>query len=334
MRRSIPRSVLEQMKTRVDERAETPDGEADRQAARGAGGAWKAGAMAQVEGDLAEARAATVADILSGARELSLDPSHIDDPLGSDRRPDWEATDSFAALTDSIARNGQDVPVQVWPADPAWRPDPRAPADPGEARFHLLSGRRRRAACAALGRPVRAVIVPPPAGASEAEHRFAMLFHRFRENEAREDLAPFERLVSIGEIYEALAAAEAGAPTAVAFAARIGVHESIVSRARAVWRHRDAILARAPRPHALTFKALQSLLAEIEGRAPKDGAAPPAGRARAVSATLEQGGRVLKGSARANTLTIRADGLDLDEKALETVLKKIAAALPPARRKG
>ena len=331
MKRSIPRSVLEQMKARVDEREEAP--EDDQRVARGAGGAWKAGAIAQVEGDLAQARAATVADILSGARELALDPAAIDDPLGSDRRPDWEATDSFLALKDSIERNGQDVPVQVWPADPAWRPDPRAPTDPGEARFHLLSGRRRRADCAALGRPVRAVIVAPPAGVSEAQSRFSMLFHRFRENEAREDLAPFERLVSIGEIYEALAAAEEGAPTAVAFATRIGVHESIVSRARAVWRHRDTILAREARPYELTFKALQALLAEIEGRAPKPAPAPP-GSARPVSVTLDHGGRTFRARISKDTLTIRADALDLDEKALETVLKKIASALPATCKKG
>jgi len=331
MKRSIPRSVLEQMKARVDERDAAPE-ETDARP-RGAGGAWKAGAIAQVEGDLSTARAEAVAAILSGARELALDPARIDDPLGSDRRPDWDATESFVALKDSIERNGQDVPVQLWPADPAWRPDPRDPLDTGEARFHLLSGRRRRAACAALGRPVRAVIVAPPAGVSEAESRFAMLFHRFRENEAREDLAPFERLVSIGEIYEALAVAEEGAPTAVAFAARIGVHESIVSRARAVWRHRDAILVREAKPYDLTFKALQTLLAEIEGRAPKP-APSPVKPVRAVSATLEHGGRVLKGRVSKNTITIRTDALDLDEKALEAVLKKIASALPPTRKKG
>jgi len=328
MKRAIPRSVLEQMKaTREDRDREAPpegQGEPDTLAARGTGGAWKAGAMAQVEGDLAEARRAVVEAILSGTRELSLDPGHIDDPLGSDRRPDWESVDSFAALKASIDRNGQDVPVQVWPANPAWRPDPRAPLDPGEARFHLLSGRRRRAACAALGLPVRAVIVAPPEGVSKAESRFAMLFHRFRENEASEDLSPFERLVSIGEIYEALASAEAKPPTAVAFAARIGVHESIVSRARAVWRHRDAIRARTKTPYSLTFKALQTLLAEIEGRGEKPKANPP----RPVSATVEQGGHRLTAKADRGTITVKTDALDLDQATLEAVLKKIASALP------
>lgn len=325
MKRAIPRSVLEQMNAR---RRETEDENADTlPRTGGSGGAWKAGAMAQVEGDLVQAREAQVAAILAGDRALSLDPEMIDDPLGSDRRPDWQETDGFHALKDSIEANGQDVPVQVWPADPDWRPDPRAPTETGNARFHLLSGRRRRAACVALGRPVRAVIVPPPAGASDADSRFAMLFHRFRENEAREDLSPFERLVSIGEIYEALTMAEEGAPTAVAFAKRIGVHESIVSRARAVWRHRDAIRARETDPYALTFKALQALLAEIEGRVPK---APTKEKAkpRPVSATLERGGRTLSAKASRGTITVRTDGLDIDAATLEMVLKKIALALP------
>jgi len=326
MKRAIPRSVLEQMKTSREARDEQDGGIPA--SARGAGGAWKAGAMAQVEGDLEAARMAQVAAVLSGARELSLDPDQIDDPLGSDRRPDWEDTDSFASLKDSIEQNGQDVPVQVWPADPSWSPDPRDPLDAQGARFHLLSGRRRRAACAALGRSVRAVIVAAPGDMSEAESRFAMLFHRFRENEAREDLSPFERLVSIGEIYDALTVAEEGAPTAVAFAARIGVHESIVSRARAVWRHRETILTRTTAPYDLTFKALQELLAEIEGRTKGKPAPAKSTRSRPVSATLEQGGRTLSAKADRGTITIRTDALDLDEAALEAVLKKIASALP------
>ena len=342
MKRAIPRSVLEQMKAsrqnRDDESRDDESRDAEERApseprgtpARGTGGAWKAGAMAQVEGDLAVLKDAQVQAVLSGARELSLDPALIDDPLGSDRRPDWADTAGFVALKDSIARNGQDVPVQVWPADPAWAPDPRDPLEAGEARFHLLSGRRRRAACAALGLPVRAVLVPPPAGLSEAQSRFAMLFHRFRENEAREDLSPFERLVSIGEIYEALTTAEEGAPTAVAFAARIGVHESIVSRARAVWRHRDAILARESAPYDLTFKALQGVLAEIEGRISKAPAKKP--DSRPVSAKVEQGGRVLSAKADKGTITVKTDALDLDQAMLEAILKKIAVALPKARK--
>lgn len=325
MKRAIPRSLLagmaESRNARDADRTEEEDSRAG-----GQGGAWKAGAVAQVEGDLAAAREAVVADILAGRRELSLDPAQIEDPMGSDRHEGWAGTASFEALRDSIAANGQDVPVQVWPADPDWSPDPREPFDMAGVRFIVLSGRRRRAACAALELPIRAVIVPRGAGGSEAKRRFDMLFHRFRENEAREDLSPFERLVSIGEIYEALATAEEGAPTAVAFAGRIGVHESIVSRARAVWRHREEIARRTAEPWTLTFKALQTLLSEIEGGKPK---AKPARKPPTVSARVEQGGRVVTATLDdKGRLTISAPGVALDKDSLGKALAKIAAALP------
>ncbi len=331
MKRVISRSVLEQMKAK---RAEAEPGEPAPEEGQGTresipggfGGAWKAGAMAQVEGDLAEMRDGIVAAVLSGKRELSLDPAQIDDPLGSDRRPDWHDTEAFTSLMDSIGANGQDVPVQVWPADPAWQPDPRDPLNATGARFHLLSGRRRRAACAALGLPVRAVIMPPPEGASAAENRFAMLFHRFRENEAREDLSPFERLLSIGEIYEALAETEKTPPTAVAFAARIGVHESIVSRARAVLRHRDAILNAFKTPYDLSFRALQDALAEIEGKGKKPAKKPA--RAKSLKAEISQGGRTLKATMTDKTVTIRLSHGDADADDLQKALAKFAAALP------
>jgi ParB family chromosome partitioning protein len=342
MKRAIPRSVLEQMKAkRADPESENTQPEAGQGSAHresipgGFGGAWKAGAMAQVEGDLTDLRGDMVAAVMAGKRELSLDPALIDDPLGSDRRPDWQDSGAFTALKESIAANGQDVPVQVWPADPAWRPDPRDPLDTGAQRFHLLSGRRRRAACADLGMPLRAVIVPPPEGASEAENRFAMLFHRFRENEAREDLSPFERLLSVGEIYEALAQSEATPLTAVAFAARIGVHESIVSRARAVLRHREAILNTFKTPYDLSFRALQDALSDIEGQGKKPSAKKKP-KAKPYKAEISQGGRTLKAVMSDKTVTIRLSHADADADDLQKALAKFAAALPNrnARKKG
>ena len=343
MKRAIPRSVLEQMKAKRAEPGEdAPEGQGDAREGSvpresipgGFGGAWKAGAMAQVESDLTEMRDGIVAAVISGKRELSLDPAQIKDPLGSDRRPDWEDTEAFIALKDSIDANGQDVPVQVWPADPSWRPDPRDPLDAQGVGFHLLSGRRRRTACAALGLPVRAVIMPPPEGATEAENRFAMLFHRFRENEAREDLSPFERMLSIGEIYEALSATEKTPPTAVAFAARIGVHESIVSRARAVLRHKDTILNTFKTPYDLSFRALQDALAKIDEPAKKPAKKKP--KAKTLKAEVSQGGRTLKATMTDKTVTIRLSHTDADEGDLKKALAKFAAALPNrnAKKKG
>ncbi len=336
MKRSIPRSVLEQMQAkRREPEPEEEGGEASTPGRMG--GAWKAGAMAQVEGDLTQLRGDMVAAVLSGQRELSLATDQIDDPLGSDRRPDWEGTEAFTALKDSIAANGQDVPVQVWPADPSWQPDPRDPLDASGQRFNLLSGRRRSAACSALGKPVRAVIMPPPAGASEAENRFAMMFHRFRENEAREDLSPFERLISIGEIYEALTDVEDSPPTAVAFATRIGVHESLVSRARAVLRNKDAILNMFKTPYDMSFRALQDALAQIEGQGGKPAKKKPAkSKAKTGKAEISQGGRTLKATLKDKTVTIRLSHVDADEADLKKALAKFASALPNrnAKKKG
>jgi len=331
MKRAIPRSVLEQMNAAKDTREEG----GDTPSPGGVGGAWKAGVVAQVESDLGHLREDIAKAVLSGKREISLDPAQIDDPIGTDRRTGWIETESFDQLTESIERNGQDVPVQVWPADPNWRPDPRAPVDASGVRFHLLSGRRRHAACARLGRPVRAVIKPSPEGTSEEGQRFEMLFHRFRENDAREDLSPFERLVSIGEIYEALAAAEEGAPTAVAFAKRIGVHESIVSRARAVWRHRETLLNTFKTPWDMSFKALQGALADIETRNPKSKAKPKLARKpKVLRAKLERGGRKLSATLDSGKLTIEVPGVDIDVAALEKVLGTLGKALPKKSAKG
>ena len=57
------------------------------------------------------------------------------------------------------------------------------------------------------GVPLRAILAPPDARNAE-NSKFEMLFLRFRENEERENLSPFERLVSIGEMYETLASGE------------------------------------------------------------------------------------------------------------------------------
>lgn len=136
--------------------------------------------------------------------------------------------------------------------------------------------------------------MPPPAGASEAESRFAMMFHRFRENEAREDLSPFERLLSIGEIYEALAEAETAPPSAVAFAERIGVHESLVSRARAVLRHKDTILNTFKTPYDMSASRVpkigsRAVALSIRGQsfAPLPISVSPRGRSIVQSAVLK-----------------------------------------------
>ena len=52
-----------------------------------------------------------------------------------------------------------------------------------------------------LGLKLRAILAPSNFRNAE-DSRFEMLFLRFRENEERENLSAFERLLSIGEMYE------------------------------------------------------------------------------------------------------------------------------------
>ena len=140
MKRAIPRSVLEQMNAAKDTREEG----GDTPSPGGVGGAWKAGVVAQVESDLGHLREDIAKAVLSGKREISLDPAQIDDPIGTDRRTGWIETESFDQLTESIEQNGQDVPVQVWPADPNWTRSTRACRCVGRA---LSSAQRASSQC-------------------------------------------------------------------------------------------------------------------------------------------------------------------------------------------
>ncbi len=322
-RKSLPRSLISRAE---DAAADTPEArEADRPALAGA---WRAGATAQLRADLEASEAETLARVLDGRAELSLSPDAIDDPLGSDRRPDWREREDFVALRESIAANGQDVPVQVTPLDPDWTPNPRDPFDTAGARFALLAGRRRLAALQELGRTVRAVIVPPggdgqggDAARDPAARRAWMLTRRWRENAERADLSPFERLLAIGEMFDAAKAADPG-ETAARFGERVGVSESVVSRARAVSARREAILAAVPDPYALSNTALYKLLPRLD--------APPAPKARpALSARRMAGAVALKATVKDGTLTLTAKGLTdgYDGEALDALLADVAKRL-------
>lgn len=264
-------------------------------------GAWRAGATAQLRGEL-EAREAEAADaVLEGRAELALAPEMIDDPLGTDRRPDWQTRPEFVELKDSIALNGQDVPVHVTPADPGWRPNPRAPFETGDTRFLLLAGRRRLAALQVLGKPVRAIIAPVEG--EGAQRRFAMLARRWRENAERADLSPFERLLAIGEMFEAAKEVESNI-TAAGFGERIGVSESVVSRARAVSARREDIRAAVSDPYALSNTALYALLPKLDASRHAQPTSLPA-----LNAERRAGDLRLTARAGSGTLTLSAKGL-------------------------
>lgn len=330
MKRSIPRSLISKAmapatepaeKEETDAPAPVPTPAAFRGASAGAGSAWKSGALAQSQATLERNREQLIEDILSGRHELALSPDQISDPLGTDRRSDWVEQEAFATLVRSIEENGQDTPILVWPEDPEWRPDPLDPTNAEGVRFIMLTGRRRHAAAEKLGRKLR-VILGPAEARKKADNRFEMLFLRFRENEERENLSPFERLLSIGEMYETLRASEEKI-TAVAFAGRIGVHESIVSRARTVFGARDEILKAFKNVYEMSFRDLQAALATLADK--------PKAKAKAAPKKLQVkrkiGSRNLSVTSVNGTLSVKAAGIKMDQQRLEGLGDLIAAYL-------
>ncbi len=286
-----------------------------KRATGGAGSAWKAGAVAQAQGDLEKARAKLAKDMLSGRHIVEIDPSMLIDPIGSDRRDNWAEQEGFQSFVKSIRDNGQDVPVLVWPEDPDWKPDEIDPANLERVQFLLLAGRRRREAARKLGRPVRAVIAPQD-DRNGAEATFNMLVMRFRENEEREDLSAFERLLSIGQMYDELCEAAGTKVKAKDFADRIGVHESVVSRARAVLKTKDAFLNAFKNVYEMSFRELQEALATINNV--QSTKAKPV-KPKKLTLQREVGSRKLSLSSQGSRLSVNAAGHNLDEADLEKI---------------
>lgn len=291
----------------------------------GAGSAWKAGAAEQSKAALLRSREKMASDILRGRHELSLEPSNVVDSLGSDRRADWKDQEAFKSLKKSIEANGQDTPIQVWPADPVWVPDGLEPDNVDGVQFELITGRRRHAIASSLGIKLRAILASPEKRGVPDEH-FERLFMRFRENEERENLSPFERLLSIGEMFEDLKAGGASSGvTAVSFANRIGVHESIVSRGRVIYKARDAILNKFKNAYDLSFPDLQKAVASLSEANRKP--AKLKAKSQRIIITRQVGTRKLSVSSQSGRLSVSAAGTNLDREGLEGLGDLIATYL-------
>lgn len=292
----------------------------------GSGSAWKAGALSDASQILQVERAQVVERILSGRHELQIDPAQIIDVIGSDRRDDWRDQEAYEKLKESIEKNGQDTPIHVWPADPNWRPDEREPENVGGTVFHLIVGRRRHAILESLGRPVRAILVPQSHRGSPDE-QFEMLFMRFRENEERENLSAFERLVSIGEMFDRLQASSGGEKlTATEFANRVGVHNSAVSRGRAVYAAKDEILHACKNIYELSHRDLEKLLVELSGKPTKPAKKAPA-KPKKLEVRRKVGSRKLSVSGQGGKLSVSGAGFNLDEDILSGLSDVIAEYL-------
>lgn len=291
----------------------------------GSGSAWKAGALSDTQVLLNEKRAQIVKDILQGRHELELDPSQINDEIGTDRRDDWIDQDAFNSLLESIEQNGQDTPIQIWPVDPNWQPDPLDPESCAGVPFFLITGRRRHAIAQKLGRPVRAILASPEKR-GVSDDQFEMLFMRFRENEERENLGAFERLLSVGQMFERYETANPDKKvTAVGLASIIGVHESHVSRGKAVLKARDDILHACKNVYALSHRELEKVVADLARDPVK--AAKGSAKAKKLTITRKLGREKLSVSSQGGKLSVSAAGIDLDKQSLEGLGDMIAAYL-------
>lgn len=291
----------------------------------GSGSAWKAGALSDAQTLLNEKRAGMAQDIIHGRYELELTIEQIRDEIGSDRRDDWQDQDAFKSLYDSIEKNGQDTPIQVWPVDPNWQPDALDPTNCSGVQFFLITGRRRYAIASKLGRSVRAVLVPPDKRGS-SDDQFEMLFLRFRENEERENLGAFERLLSVGEMFERCELANPDEKiTAVGFATMVGVHESHVSRGKAIYKARDQILHTCKNVYELSHRELEKVVATLS-EAPKT-KSKEAAKPKKIAITRKLGNRNISVSTQGGKLSISASGMDLDRQGLEGLGDVVAAYL-------
>jgi len=292
----------------------------------GSGSAWKAGALSDASQMLHIERAQIVERILTGRHELQIDPSQIVDVIGSDRRENWRDQEAFEKLKESIEKNGQDTPIHVWPADPDWRPDEREPEDVQGVTFQLIVGRRRHAILESLGLPVRAILVPRSNRGSR-EEQFEMLFMRFRENEERENLSAFERLVSIGEMFEGLQDAFPDEKlTATEFAKRVGVHNSAVSRGRAVYAAKDEILHACKDVYDLSHRDLEKVLGQLSDK-PSKPAKKKAQGPKKLTVQRKIGSRKLSITGQGGKFSVAATGLTLDEDTLRGLSDVIAEYL-------
>ena len=106
----------------------------------------------------------------------------------------------------------------------------------------------------------------------------------------------------------------------MAFADRIGVHESIVSRARAVYGARDEILNTFKNVYEMSFRDLQAALAGLERKPQARGKPKP----KTLTAKRKIGSRNLSLSVANGALSIKASGVPISKDQLEELSDLIA----------
>lgn len=335
MARKIPKSVARRESLAVDANDPALVAARTRHAASdksngGGGGAWASAGTAVLTSEVKRLQSDRLDRLLSGNYVIELDAGQIEDDVGSDRSSNWIDDPSFAALKISIEENGQDVPIQVTPADPDWVPtfNETDGLMLDGIRFKLISGRRRLAVLRLLERSVRAVCVR----VEEDIATFDQLHRRYRENAERENLTLFDELMAIGELFDQ-AKQQGEKITGRDLARLLSAPEPKVSRAKAVFQHRERIFEEFRDPHLLTLHQLDAIIPALRSGGPfPDLDAPaqvpdrkPAPEQRQRSVTLKRTqiirGRKIVAKARAGKITLDLGSeADIDQHFLDKLL--------------
>jgi len=282
------------------------DSPEDKPVSSGRGGAWRAGLHADMQHDLNDLKVKSARDIANGDQAISIKPGQIKDLVGTDRRTDWRDQEDYNELRDSIEKYGQDVPIEVCPIDPGWQPSASDPTNVEGVEFELITGRRRCAVAEDLGINVRAVILPKED--QDQQHQWQVLLRRYRENNHRSNLSPLEKMLSVGEMYEAWSQTS-DQNSIRQFAGLIGIDASFVSRSNRLSNHEDALRAVFPDPYKLGYRELESWIT-----AHTSNASPPrrAGTVAAKAMKIDVHGHKVEWKRRKDSLVLTIGGLDAD----------------------
>jgi len=238
----------------------------------GQGGAWRTGLRSDQSHDLDAMKQKAIDDILSGNQAIRIDPTQVIDQVGTDRRADWERQEAYKELRDSIHEYGQDTPIEVWPLDPDWRPNTEEPFVKATDRFELVTGRRRRLATEELGLLVRAIILLRKH--EPDNHQWQVLIRRYRENNHRANLSPFEKMLSVAEMYDAwYETVDNGSIRQ--FGKVIGLDATYVSRSTRLGRHEAKLRETVSDPYALSYREIERWLTRLTKKPAKKAAASP-----------------------------------------------------------
>lgn len=288
MAKKLPRSMAHRTAVRIDaddpvlKEARARYG-APASTETSSGGAWAQAGASVMSTELQKLQDERIERLLSGNLVFEIGVEQVEDTIGSDRSNKWIEEESFEILKNSIRQNGQDVPVQVVPLDPAWQPaynETDGIVLKG-VRFSVVSGRRRVEALRQLGRKVKAVC----AQIVEERPSLDQLHRRYRENVERENLSLFDEFLAVGEMFSHEKARNPDL-TARAFARALAVPEPKLSRGRAIYDNRERLFAELAAPQSLTLHQLDRIIPALRAGDPLpdlDGerSAPRSGAARA-----------------------------------------------------